>query len=94
MALGNHAYSQRNYPLARNAFIQVTQLTPADPNAWNNLAYSLLRDDCPQQAQNAARCALRLAPGDQNVLATGNEIHRTAQGQDHAHCTNIHCSSP
>lgn len=96
MALGNHAYSEKNYPLARNAFIQVTQLTPADPNGWNNLAYSLLGDGCPQQARNAAQCALDLAPGDQNVRATGHEIRRGAQGQgqDRAHCTNIHCSSP
>lgn len=94
MALGNHAYSQGNYPLARNAFSQVTHLTPADPNAWNNLSYCLLREGCPQQAQHAARCALDLAPGDQNVLATGDEIRRAAQGLDRAHCTNIRCSSP
>ena len=94
MALGNHAFTDGDYPLALSAFLQVTRLAPGDPNSWNNLAYSLLREGCPQQAQIAAHCALRLAPEDHNVLDTRAEIGRSAHGQDHADCTEIHCTVP
>ena len=61
--------------------------------AWNNLAYALLKTSCPVQAQAAAACAAGLAPDDKNYRETMAEIAGLARGADAAHCRPVACAA-
>lgn len=93
MAYGNNRFADADYAAATLAFRQATGLAPRDPDGWNNLAYALLRDECPQQARLAARCAAALSPAA-GYRDTLSEINATAHGTDAAHCPLTRCSVP
>lgn len=94
MALGNHAFRDGDQALASHAFAEVTRLAPRDPDGWNNLAYTLLQQGCPQQAMAAAQCALQLAPGDTNLQDTGNRIRNAGPVRTATNCMPIRCPPP
>lgn len=94
MALGNHAFRDGDQTLASRAFAEVTRLAPQDPDGWNNLAYTLLQQGCPEQALAAAQCAMQLAPDDANLQDTGNAIRNAGPVRTTAECMPIHCPSP
>ena len=91
LALGNSRYAAADYPGAASAFHTAARLDPANPQAWNNLAYALLRTTCPQQAVAAAACAARLAADDENYRNTRAEVSKLASGADGAHCPALDC---
>ena len=59
MTWGNSLFAAGEFDPAGNAFRRVTRLSPDNPRGWNNLAYALLETGCPQQAQQAAVCAVK-----------------------------------
>lgn len=75
MGLGNARYAQGNYRAAEAAFRQAAAQHPGKPDAWNNLAYALVKLGRRAEAIAAAREAVRLA-GDAAAPyeATLNEI--------------------
>lgn len=91
LALGNNMYARNEYAEAEQAFRQATRVAAHKPEGWNNLAYALLKNGCPQQALQAARCAVQLAGNDPRYLESLDEIHTTARGTDASHCEAIHC---
>lgn len=91
MARGNSLYTAGEVAAAENAFRQVTRLSPDNPHGWNNLAYALLQTGCPQQAQLAADCAVRLGGNAANYLDTLAEIKALVQGTDGPQCVPVDC---
>ena len=91
LALGNNVYTRNEYAAAEQAFRQATRVAAHQPEGWNNLAYALLKNGCPQQALQAARCAVQLAGDDSRYLESLNEIRATARDTDASHCEVISC---
>ena len=91
LALGNNAYARNDYAAAEQAFRQACRVAPHQPEGWNNLAYALLKNGCPQQALQAVHCAIQLADNDPRYLESLNEIRATARGTDESYCEAIHC---
>ena len=91
LALGNSRYAAADYPGAASAFLAAVRLDPANPQAWNNMAYALLQTACPQQALAAAACAARLAADNANYRNTLAEVSKLASGVDGAHCQALDC---
>lgn len=91
MAYGNSLYATGEFVTAGNTFRQVNKLSPDNPRGWNNLAYALLQTGCPQQAQRAAACAVRLGKDDSNYRDTLAEIKGLAQGTDSPQCVPVDC---
>ena len=74
MALGNSEYSMGNMTRAQSVFTRVIQQQPEDGSAWNNMAYALAAGGCHQAAVSAVQCASQLAPTDNNIMQSLNEI--------------------
>jgi tetratricopeptide (TPR) repeat protein len=91
LAYGNSLYSSGQPTAAVSAFLQVTRLSPDNPQGWNNLAYALLQTSCPQQARQAAACAVTHGGDDANYRNTLEDINRQASGADHSGCTAVVC---
>lgn len=91
MTWGNSLYATGEFVAAGNAFRQVNKLSPDNPRGWNNLAYALLQTGCPQQAQRAAGCAVRLGKHAANYRDTLADIKRLAEGTDGPHCVPVDC---
>jgi len=91
LTLGNSDYARGDYASAEQAFRQASRVAAHKPEGWNNLAFALLHIGCPQQALQAARCAVRIAGDDPHFLESLNEIHTAAQGTDASHCQAINC---
>jgi tetratricopeptide (TPR) repeat protein len=91
MTYGNSLYATNKTEAAASAFRQVTRLSPDNPRGWNNLAYALLQTGCPQQAQQAAGCAVRYGGDDANYRDTLIEITGIAQGADSPQCIPVDC---
>lgn len=91
MAFGNSLYALADYAQSETAFRKVTRLATGDPKGWNNLAYALLQNACPRQAQLAASCAAHLGPTESNYLDTVEEINARTHGSDGPHCMPVVC---
>ncbi len=74
MALGNSELAAGNPRPASQAYRQALVLQPAAGDAWNNLAYSLKAQGCPQTAVSAISCAVRLAPASPVFLDSQQEL--------------------
>ena len=91
MTYGNSLFGRGDNIEAGAAFLQVTRLTPEDARGWNNLAYALLQSGCPQQARQAASCAVKFGANDNNYKDTLAEIEQLAQGTDQPQCIAVTC---
>ena len=80
-ASGNAHYASADYPAASKAYLAALSLSPADAGTWNNFAYTLLALGCRNRAIDAARCAYRLAPEENNCRDTLAEISAWAGQQ-------------
>jgi hypothetical protein len=74
LALGNLAYSMEESIEAISALKTASELDPGNPVILNNLAYSYLQGQCPAQALQAIRQARVLAPADNNLRQSFEEI--------------------
>lgn len=91
MLLGNIAYQQNDYPQAVNAFRKVTRLDAQQVDGWNNLAYALLADSCPQQAIKALKCGLKIAPDNKNLQHSWQEISQQSDMTERKDCPPVRC---
>ena len=94
LAYGNNRYQAGDHPAAVTAFSRATDIDPGQARSWNNLAYALMQDGCPQQALHAAQCAQSLEPEDDNYRDTLQEMRQLATGKDAAQCPIIDCNIP
>ena len=75
MGLGNAYFALGHFAAAEHAFRQAVVVAPNRPDAWNNLAYALARQDRKHEAIEAAERALTLADDDAKpYLATLQEV--------------------
>jgi len=91
LTYGNSLHASGDVAGAADAFWQVTRLSPDNPHGWNNLAYALLQTGCPQQAKQAAACAVTYGGGDVNYRDTLKDIDKQAIGADQLHCAAVVC---
>ena len=92
LTLGNSYFTRNDYAAAEHAFRQACRVAPQEPEGWNNLAFALLHNDCPQQALQAAHCAVQGAgEGDPRYRESVDEIRAAAQGADASHCLAVNC---
>ncbi len=94
MLSGNMAYQQKDYPQAVNAFSKVTQLDTQHADGWNNLAYALLADKCPEQAVKALQCGLNVAPDNKNLQHSWQEMRQQADRPERKNCPSVRCEKP
>lgn len=74
MALGNAEYAGGDYAAADAAFARAIAIDASNAQAWNNLAYALVAQQCRVAAIKAISCAVRLAPEDDNIRHSLQEI--------------------
>jgi tetratricopeptide (TPR) repeat protein len=74
LALGNSSYTLGDYNGAYEAFQKAVRIDPDNPDAWNNLAYALMKLGCPEAAINSIEKALKLKPGDDNLVSSRIEV--------------------
>jgi len=91
MLLGNTAYQQNDYPQAVSAFSEVTQLDAQQVDGWNNLAYALLANKCPQQAIKALQCGLNIASDNKNLQHSWQEISHQIDRPEQKDCPPVRC---
>jgi len=92
LALGNSQYTLGKYAAAEQAFRQATRVAPREPEGWNNLAFALLHNSCPQQALHAARCAVFTAgDGNPRYRESEHEIRAAVRGTDDPRCLAVNC---
>ena len=78
IARGNAAFKIGEYIPAERAFRRAIDLETNSVPAWNNLANALAERGCVATARQAAQCALKLSPGNNNILETLFEIESSA----------------
>ena len=91
LALGNSRYADGGYAAAEQAFRQAVRVAPHRAEGWNNLAFALLNNACPNAALQAARCALRTGGGEPRYRESVAEIRAASDGEDAPHCRAIDC---
>ena len=74
MGLGNIAYAVADYARAEIAFRSAVQAHPHKPQAWNNLAYALAKQNKKQAALKAINQALAITQNKQEFLDSKQEI--------------------
>jgi len=74
MVLGNTKYAVKDYPAAQQAFSDAIAAEPNNAQAWNNLAYTYVAQQCRVAAIKAIGCAVRLNPDDKNLSDSLKEI--------------------
>jgi len=92
LTLGNCYDGLENAPAAERAFRQASRVAPHAPEGWNNLAFALLQNGCPQQARQAARCAVAIAGDNEpRYRESLQEILATTRGADASQCQAVNC---
>ena len=74
MVLGNAQYQANQYSNAQQSFSKAVTAESENAQAWNNLAYSYLAQQCRVAAIKAIGCAVRIAPNDQNLSDSLKDI--------------------
>lgn len=90
--LGNLAYTERQWALARHAFENSLQRNATQARVWNNFAYTLQQSGCTALAETALTCAEQLAPTDALIVGSRADLLHKVPASDQACVTRIdHC---
>ncbi|HET8706892.1 MAG TPA: PA2778 family cysteine peptidase [Pseudomonadales bacterium] len=81
LGYGNAALNQKNYGVAADSFQKATLLLPNSSGAWNNLALSYFYLGRKQEAREAIKIALKLAPENPAILDSAKEIGQDYRGK-------------
>lgn len=92
LALANLYYQQEKFAQADNIFAELTDKFPREASLRNNRAYTLKELGCHQTALASAACAKKLAPEDQNIFSTFEEMLALDPITNDS-CPTINCSS-
>jgi tetratricopeptide (TPR) repeat protein len=91
LALANMYYQQENFVQSDAIFAELTDKFPMEASLRNNRAYTLKAMGCHQTALASAACAKKLAPEDQNILSTFEEMF-SLEPATHDNCPKINCA--
>jgi tetratricopeptide (TPR) repeat protein len=92
VTLGNMEYKAGNNDQAVSALIKASRLSPQSAMIWNNLAYALHANGCTGQAMQSLQCAYQLAPADDNIRDSEQEIRKLAGENRAKQCPDISCN--
>jgi len=98
--IGNFYHVQGNYKKAEKIYEQLIDNHPEFAEAWNNYAYLLLAEGCPDQARTSAACAVALSEEKEKYLATLEEINGEAdkfyveKKSQYSQCPRLQCPRP
>lgn len=90
VALANLFYEQQAFAKADAVYADLLTANPQTAVFWNNRAYTLQELQCDVSAQQAAQCALQLAPEDTNIQSTVDEVKQNS-ATNAANCPVINC---
>lgn len=90
VALANLYFAQQAYIEADEVYAALLTNNPQTAVLWNNRAYTLQAMDCDVSAQQAAQCALQLAPDDGNIQSTVDEMQQDS-ATNAANCPVVKC---
>ena len=79
MGLGNSLYGVGDFAQAEAAFRRASGIQPERPEAWNNLAYALMRQNRYEPALQAVRRAIDLDPQNAEFRHSLEEIQQRAK---------------
>ncbi len=88
---GNTSYSLGHYADAEQWFLSYLSSHIEASAAWNNLAYSFLKQGCIDEAQQAIQCAIRLDPENSEVAESYREIGQFQPVLSSKTCRRIAC---
>jgi len=71
LGLSNIAYQQGNWGESKDWLMQSDL---ASSTSWNNLAYVMQKLQCPASAKSAIDCAITMAPENENLKASAQEL--------------------
>lgn len=91
IALANLYYQQERFDQADSVYGKLTEHFPQAASLWNNRAYTQKAMGCHQTALASAACATRLAPDDQNIQSTFQEMF-TLEPLTNNSCPIINCT--
>ena len=91
LTLGNMAFQNQRWQEAINAFSVATRLEPASLVSWNNFSYALHDAGCASQAQQAIQCGLKIAPADENLQHSLDDLKSRPAGSEQMECLKIEC---
>jgi len=91
LTLGNMAFQNQHWEEAISAFSTAARLEPASLVSWNNLAYALHDTGCTAQALQALQCGLQIAPADENLQDSLNDLMSRSAGSEKMECPKIAC---
>ncbi len=90
VALANLYFAQKAFAKADAVYANLLVANPKTAVLWNNRAYSLQALQCDISAQQAAVCAIELAPDDGNIQSTVDEMQQNST-TNAANCPVITC---
>ncbi|MEX0614415.1 MAG: PA2778 family cysteine peptidase [Methylophaga sp.] len=90
VALANMYFEQQAFAKADSVYADLLAANPKTAVLWNNRAYSLQALQCDVSAQQAAQCAIKLAPDDANIQSTVDEMQQNS-ATNAANCPVVHC---
>ncbi|MCK5661953.1 MAG: PA2778 family cysteine peptidase [Thiotrichaceae bacterium] len=76
MGLGNISYALSKYVEAEHAFLTAITINPDKAEAWNNLAYALIRQGKKKQALKAVNKAIEIEPANSQYRDSLVEIEK------------------
>lgn len=80
--VGNYFYDKSEYEKSMEVFLHLVQAHPANPDAWNNFAYALQKNNCGSLAQQAINKAINLAHDTKPYLSSQQELQQLASVVD------------
>jgi tetratricopeptide (TPR) repeat protein len=91
---GNTSYELVRYHQASKYFSAYIEQAPDSAAGWNNLAYSLMKQNCESAANSAMACALQLAPDNAELIESHNELSGLAGRTSQRGCQIPSCPVP
>ncbi|MBT4196627.1 MAG: PA2778 family cysteine peptidase [Gammaproteobacteria bacterium] len=74
MGFGNISYALQNYAAAETAFTTAATIKPLKAEAWNNLAYALVKQGKKKMSLNAVNKAIKIDPENEKFRNSLDEI--------------------
>ncbi len=91
LGLGNTSYALKEYVEAKNYFYHYCKIKPESPIGWNNLAYSLEKLGCNNEAKLSVECATKLDPHNSEFNSSLKEIKAMVEANKNISLPVINC---
>lgn len=86
---GNAHFRKQQFTKAGQYYFKAVEQQPKDAASWNNLAFALAKQHCPNLAQKAINQALYISEQQAKYLQSKEEIKTFANGKNAKHCQTL-----